>query len=64
MYDGRELSTKQNVIIITVNYRYFLFVKKKRLGVFGFIYTNELFNQDKTSGLYGLQDQTMGKIII
>jgi para-nitrobenzyl esterase len=51
-YDGASLTnspwTGQEQIVVTINYR---------LGVFGFLATNQLRNRDGTSGNYGLLDQ-------
>ena len=46
MYDGRYLAARQNVIVVSMNYR---------LGPFGFLY----LNSGEISGNIGLWDQRM-----
>ena len=50
LYDGRRLCSDGDVIVVTVNYR---------LGIFGFLTTEELKQQEGTAGNMGFQDQRM-----
>jgi para-nitrobenzyl esterase len=49
VFDGTHMARK-NVVVVTINYR---------LGAFGFLATNGLFEESKTAGNFGLLDQIM-----
>lgn len=49
-YDGVNVASKHNVILVNINYR---------LGPFGYFALDELMAESNTTGNYGLQDQTL-----